>query len=367
MMRPLRLSLALVAFAAATTQLTFAADPGAPISAQAAVRLRAAGLDPKAPNFVTLLRARLAAVPPLAAIKRVTLTSSKPELHAVTRRVNPGQFEHGVTATGLTSAPTTDFQVIAFGTDPVEVGNFIAVLDSSNKSLANATPITASITIPGACGYSSQSTGTLLRWDEVLGQTFAASLGFPPTSEFYYAWFTTLQSSGPALGVAPRSGQISFPGSGSVATQFEGPLANSVYQVSIGNAPPFLASSNALGLQASNNTFGQPSVTRFNNGTTDMTGDDFIGQGIALEKTYTASATVVSAFSVADVNGNSPPDNSYRGASVTVQPQGGRLQTDVHWHIGPGDSLQYVVQWTFTGAAGQRPIPTMPLEGPCDS
>jgi hypothetical protein len=366
-MRPLRLFLTLLALAAATTQLTLAADPGAPISDKAAVRLRAAGLDPKAPNFAALLKAKLAAVQPVAPLKRVPIVVSKPELHPITKRLNPGLYEHGVIVkTIVTSAPTT-FQVIGFSTSPIGLPNFIAVLDSSNKSLADASPIAASITIPGACGYSAQPSGNLIRWDDpVLGQSFAASMGIPITSEFYYAWFNGFQS-GPALGATPRAGQITFPGSGVVAAQFTGTFASSAYQVAIANAPPFLAASNALGLQANNTTFGQASVTRFNNGTTDMTGDDIIGQGIAFEKTYTGSAVVVSASSVADVNGNSPADNSYRGASVTVQPQSGRLQTQVHWHIGPGDSLQYVIQWTFTGAAGQRAIPTLPLGGPCDS
>ncbi|MDB5042108.1 MAG: hypothetical protein JWN27_2834, partial [Candidatus Eremiobacteraeota bacterium] len=60
-------------------------------------------------------------------------------------------------------------------------------------------------------------------------------------------------------------------------------------------------------------------------------------------------------------------DNVYRGATVTVQPSSGQLETRVEWHIGPHESLQYILGWTLATYLGQRPITSMPLGGPCDS
>jgi len=98
-----------------------------------------------------------------------------------------------------------------------------------------------------------------------------------------------------------------------------------------------------------------------------MQGEDILGSGIQLGAGYVAKAEIIASHSVADLGGDASPDNTYRGASVSVQPQANRLQTTVKWHIGPGDSLQYQVRWTLTGPYGQRALMTMPKQGICDS
>jgi hypothetical protein len=128
-----------------------------------------------------------------------------------------------------------------------------------------------------------------------------------------------------------------------------------------------VTSDGGIDLTPDNMVAGQPGVTRFNETSTPMTGTDIVGLDVALGPGYTASAKIVSASSVADPPGNSDPDNQFRGATIAAQPANGRLQTSVDWHIGPYDSLQYVLEWTLTGPPGQRPALSMPLGGPCDS
>jgi hypothetical protein len=366
-----------------------AAQPFAAISDKAALRLRAVGLDPNAPNFGALLRARLAAVQRIVPIKQMRpldafraryasripalLKYGLPGTAGAAPNRNLPQLGHGLSNGGslpnlqdlgmfdLISPLTTGTGTIT-SVDTITIpGMDLWWLGPSNTTLPAIydNSATATIDVP-ACNYSGK-----------LGASFFQQQYPFASGSFSNIWPTNL-SVLPALGATPRSGSITFQMAGAVpltSTKYTFAMMASPtdYQVGIGNAPPFISGTNALGLLPSNSTFGQASVTRFNGGSSDMTGDDNLGQGIALGAGYTGSATVVSATSVADVNGNSPPDNGYRGASVTIQPQSGRLQTQVHWHISPGDSLQYVVDWTLTGAAGQRAVSTMPLGGPCDS
>ena len=79
------------------------------------------------------------------------------------------------------------------------------------------------------------------------------------------------------------------------------------------------------------------------------------------------STKIFAAHSVLDAPNDNTPDNSYRGATVTQLPQSNRLQTTVHWHYGPAESLSYTIEWQLQGPGGQRPLMTMPLGGHCDS
>lgn len=365
-------------------------QPFAAISDKAALRLRPAGLDPNAPNFGALLRARLAAVQRIVPIKRMRpldafraryasripalLKYGLPGAAGAAPNRNLPQLGHGLSNGGSLQtlqdlgmfdllSPLTN--VTENSVDTITIpGMYLWWLGSSNTTLPAIYDLSATATIDvPACNYSVK-----------LGANFVAGNTVANVTSGYVATILLNNDSSVllALGATPRSGSIAFQMPAAVpltSTKYTFAVMASPtdYQVGIGNAPPFISGTNALGLVPSNSTFGQASVTRFNGGSSDMTGDDILGQGIALGAGYTGSATVVSATSVADVNGNSPPDNGYRGASVTIQPQSGRLQTQVHWHISPGDSLQYVVDWTLTGAAGQRAVSTMPLGGPCDS
>jgi hypothetical protein len=99
-----------------------------------------------------------------------------------------------------------------------------------------------------------------------------------------------------------------------------------------------------------------------------ISGSDTFGIGAQLGPGYSLQTVeVVRVSSVLDQSGDAPVDDQYRGARVAFQPTAGRIQVTVNWHIGPGDSLEYMLRWTFSGPSGQRPLLTMPLRGPCDS
>ncbi len=140
--------------------------------------------------------------------------------------------------------------------------------------------------------------------------------------------------------------------------------------MAIGTDPPFLSTPNALGFGPQQVTFGNPTQVRLNTTANQITGNDTFGIGARLGPGYTLeSVKVVQVRSVLDQPGlsDAPIDNPYRGAQVAFSPTAGRIQVTVNWHVGPGDSLEYILAWTFSGPAGQRPVLTMPLRGPCDS
>jgi hypothetical protein len=128
-----------------------------------------------------------------------------------------------------------------------------------------------------------------------------------------------------------------------------------------------LAKDGGFGMTAANIQYRVPGLSRVNTGALPVAGMDVIGKGIALGPGVTATARIAAAHSVADIGADSSPDNAYRGASVTIQPNSGRLETVVAWHVEPQESLQYAVEWTFTGRPGQRPVLSMPLGKACDT
>lgn len=127
-----------------------------------------------------------------------------------------------------------------------------------------------------------------------------------------------------------------------------------------------LAADAATGLTAANMQ-SRIAVRRVNTTDTTMYGMDFVGRGVALGTGVTGTASIVRASSVADPPDDYTPDNVYRGASVTVQPTSGQLETRVEWHIGPHESLQYIVGWDLVIRPGPRALNSMPPGGPCDS
>jgi hypothetical protein len=77
-------------------------------------------------------------------------------------------------------------------------------------------------------------------------------------------------------------------------------------------------------------------------------------------------SAVIKAASSAAAPLETAPENIWRGATVTLQPQGGTLRTGVHWHYGGIDTLDYTIEWTLVGPLGQRPLLTMAKFNSCD-
>jgi hypothetical protein len=124
------------------------------------------------------------------------------------------------------------------------------------------------------------------------------------------------------------------------------------------------------GIGPGNASLGNPGVPRVGGGTdysVQTQGDDLVGAGLSLGPGWKVTSTAIkSAFSAVapDVLA---PDNTWRGASVKQAPEGADLRTITHWHYSGIDSLDYTIEWTLQGPAGQRPLMTMQKIGDCDS
>ena len=88
-------------------------------------------------------------------------------------------------------------------------------------------------------------------------------------------------------------------------------------------------------------------------------GEDILGRGVFVVNGWQVSAQILNAQSYVDAPGYTAPVDSNRGATITVAPQNGRLETHVKWFYQPGESISPTVQWSFNGPRGLRPLSTM--------
>ncbi|MDB5043191.1 MAG: hypothetical protein JWN27_3917 [Candidatus Eremiobacteraeota bacterium] len=250
-------------------------------------------------------------------------------------------------------------------------GLYWIIARSADPAIPSTLDNTYSVTVPD-CNLSYTVTGGGL-WNprqpggaEPVPRNYVAAfpyaayvLGFVPSG---WGVFPT--------GVNPHRMMIRYPvGAHLLTASFLVQSNDSVQQsfVAVIDENGALAKDGGLGMTAANVEYRVPGLRRVNTGALPIAGEDVIGKGIALGPGVTATAKIVAAHSMADIGGDASPDNPYRGASVTIQPNSGRLQTVVAWHVEPQESLQYAIQWTFTGRPGQRPVLTMPLGKVCDS
>jgi hypothetical protein len=242
---------------------------------------------------------------------------------------------------------------------------------SDNTKLLTSEPATGEVTLTVPdCNISASTPAIIWRSDDPVITNIIGGLN--PSDGNYVALFWPLD---PAyfvplpIGAHSHMAMLGLSYLDASLAPFALPVAAAVapqtFDVTVANQAPFIASTD-FGVSPANSTFAQATVTRVNLGDTPMTGTDILANGIAIGSGYTATAKVVAASSIADIGGDTSPDNQYRGA-VATSPSGGRLQTSVAWHIGPGDSLIYQLEWTLTGPYGQRALQTLPLGGPCDS
>jgi hypothetical protein len=237
---------------------------------------------------------------------------------------------------------------------------------------AHLAKATFRLSIP-ECGIQMQWPATVFPTNTVFPQlapNVAGQIGL------YGAYFVNLDTLGRWLS-APGAGIAAHPGTftidlgdgrfGSTSGNFKGGVSDERHSVLVATDPALTADDVDMQLPPNAIMLASPDMQRVNLGTTPIQGTDTVGFGIPLAPGYTAYASIVAATSVADVDNQHSPDNSYRGAAVSVQPTAGRLQTVIQWHIGPGDSLSYRLEWRFEGPTGQRPLRTMRLRGPCDS
>ena len=94
-------------------------------------------------------------------------------------------------------------------------------------------------------------------------------------------------------------------------------------------------------------------------------GEDILGRGVSLVNRATATASIISAQSYMDAVGYNQPTDSHRGASVTVQPANGRLETHVTWFYNPGESISYTIRWVVSYPRGMRPVNSIPKSSSC--
>lgn len=80
-------------------------------------------------------------------------------------------------------------------------------------------------------------------------------------------------------------------------------------------------------------------------------GTDTIAYGINVVNGWTATATIANVHSYRDAPHHSGTNDDFRSATISQQPQHGRLETKVHWTYEPGESISYDVIWTFSDGA----------------
>ncbi len=122
------------------------------------------------------------------------------------------------------------------------------------------------------------------------------------------------------------------------------------------------------GLTASNATLKDPGTPRVGSGdwTATTQGNDTVGDGVQVGPGWKVTAVAVKNALSASAPQDTSPDNSWRGAKVTLQPQAGTLRTGVAWHYSGVDTLDYTVEWTLTGPLGRRPLLTMAKHDSCE-
>jgi hypothetical protein len=354
----------------------------------AVARIRAAGLDPQSPSFEAAVRARLASqraalahIRPPAVKRLMPKTVAASTLTKLANETHPASGDAPQHPTGPRSndRPSTLTFIAAYDIG-ILGGNLVnlVVLPGSNALFAAspstlpAGPASYTINVPDCGQVVSPTDGALVHTNG-----FPSSLGGfvvpPPIPAGDSLYALSLNGSGPplAIGAAPHAMTVNYEADGMALTVTTLTVKSAekdaqAFDVTVDQTGT-VTSDGGIDLTPDNMVAGQPGVTRFNETSTPMTGTDIVGLDVALGPGYTASAKIVSASSVADPPGNSDPDNQFRGATIAAQPANGRLQTSVDWHIGPYDSLQYVLEWTLTGPPGQRPALSMPLGGPCDS
>lgn len=390
------------------TSQVIATIPIQGLSTAAAARLRSAGLNPADPTFSNQLRERLSGT--AAAARPITWqVGTSPATDAAFRAAQQAVAQHvqnvspslrqalsGAAMRGRTlqARGVNSAAAVAAGIPLQTTGLFTIPLGTAvgaNLSMPNLYALTfnapAGMSLPQtlnslgkvhfsvpACQVQADAAASVWQLSSPALSTYAAHL--PLSVGNAGAFFLLLDDASDTawmmpLGASPHPGTLTFTYAGYIAqyslTFTEGQLNSEPHTLTVGPAPPLLPATNDMGLVAAAFALASPTQTRFNGGATPMQGTDSIGIGVPLGAGYSVTAQIVSAHSVADIGGDSSPDNEYRGAVATIQPGANRFETVIQWHIGPGDSLQYVVQWTFTGPLGQRPLLTMPLRGPCDS
>jgi hypothetical protein len=366
------------------------------ISAKATARLRAAGLDPSSTGFADAFAARLGKGTALLGAHAKTIVASAAKLSLVSSKA-PAIFKPIATSTvrsstggnlsttlqrsvpvlvgGLGSVLTVGpmfswlgpTRVSSTGTMPVPDA-YYAPLFSNSTSLANSFG-TVTIDVP-ACGVHAVADANFFNASAGQGAFIKNLIGGQMAPAPYYASFYLILGSDPIPQTPhPATFTFSFPNASTSPSQPYGVVGEPVYttMAAVVGENGTLTSDGGMGLTTKNTSLANATVQRFNTGDTDIGGIDTFGTGVALGNGVTATATINSATSVADLGNDVSPDNAYRGAVISIQPQAHRLETQVHWHVSPGDSLSYTISWKFTGPTGQRVIDTLPLGGPCDS
>ena len=361
-------------------------------------RLKNAGLDAADPSLMTKLQAKLLSSG--ASFRSAHMSSIKivPKLPGVSKTQSLGGAPAGAAVSALgpkqgagtgdrISAPLlpgeATFVALYQLNTPVEQikaisgnkaisgdGIYQALFTSpkSPKTIDGETPFKTTVTYSGACNVNSVMNEGLNVG--AVGELFGVTT--PPDAVGKYYYFLGLNHVGFDLGATPKNLLISMDGPirGSFSMPASSRTVTMTVTLTIDAAPPFVTNNN-YGIGKGSGLFANSGATRLDPGTNpnaSTSGDDNVGVAVNLGSGWSVtSAKITHAHSVLDAPNDSTPDNSYRGASVTQLPSSGRLQTTVHWHYGPAESLSYTIEWQLQGPGGQRPLMTMPLGGPCDS
>ncbi len=228
----------------------------------------------------------------------------------------------------LTSATTFDF-----GDDLWVHGQNLRSTDQS------ATTYTIDL---GACGKYSGSTS----W------SLADKNGTTTRVEW---WTPVSHANYPATIQVAVQGQTS----NTLSFKYLEPSKTELAETSVAPNAPHLTGDAGLGLAEGTNVVYSTSADRVSIdpfATQGGSGEDILGRGVSLVNGATATASIISAQSYMDAVGYNQPTDSHRGASITVQPANGRLETRVAWFYNPGESISYTIGWVVSYPRGMRPV-----------
>src|SRR5262245_50369383 len=335
------------------------------ISAALATRLRAAGLDPADPQLGQKLRQRLDVSRQTLLRRSGLVTKPLPPAQNAKGTRSPSQvmrFSDGL----LKARPVTPVGTsLSIDEASLYYDELDAMLKVTAPKVYKASDIAYRATEP-ICGLDAS--GPMESW---MGSTWPCCLFDHQGVESMN--LKAVISKPFALGAKPRDVTVAFssPGLPSATRVFPGihGYNDQVFVILTIDALPPHVPSNGFGIQEKDCHLGG-SGARASTGEPWLPtgGEDTLALGVNLGAAYKVTETkITAAHSQLDVPDYTAPEDAFRYARIKTPPAGNRITTVVDWMYGPGDSLTYTIQWTLVGPAGQRPLMTIPLGGPCDS
>jgi hypothetical protein len=359
----------------------------APVPPAVLERLKSAGLDARAPDFTSRLKALAAQTGPAYVRSHVLSTApvavrkaSPPRPSPLTASAAAGAARRLNKALPLTlTKGSIAFQIWDVNHTPSDLSSTplaspvpwaFLVFVEQKVEISGSGSMTLSL---GCAGLRSSAHALVV---EAFGDFFKGTPWyFPSLGDAYPYW--VLPDDFPPFAIGKkRSGTISITFDGvnaSAPASFLPTEATVTIDVTIDHTPALggvgtVSPWGSTGLASKNALLQNPATPRVGNGdwTSSLKGNDLVGDGVQVTPGWTITSTTIKSALSAAAPQDTSPENSWRGAKVTLPPQAGTLRTGVAWHYSGVDTLDYTVEWTLTGPLGVRPLLTMAKHDACE-